>query len=416
MTRTALVIGAGITGVASALSLLRAGFATTLIDPLATGDPGQTSFGNAGLLASASIIPVQTPGLIWQAPRMLFDPARPLFLKPAYLPRLLPWLIPFLRNGSLKNLDKIVPALRALTHDTVDQHRALAAGSPAAAMIANRDYAFLYRDRAAFADSAFAFGLKKKHGFSWQEHDAARLMADDPEIGADYGFGAVFDSYGSVADPADYVIALAGQFQTEGGILRRLAAREIRPTGQGAEVRTEEGLLAADVVVLAAGIWSRGLAESLGLATPMETERGYHLMLRGVSHMPPFPYMLDDAAIVVTPMRDGLRFAGMVEFGGTKAAPSKAPIRLIRKAISRLYPRLTWQEESDWMGHRPTTADSLPMLGPVPGAPGVICAFGSQHLGLTIAPRLGQAVADLATDAPSQIDLAPYAPERFGRA
>lgn len=413
MTGTAIVVGAGVTGVACALHLARDGWAVTLVDPRAPGDPGQTSFGNAGILARSSIVPPQTPGLIWRAPRMLADPDLPLFLRLAYLPRLLPWLAQFLRNGSAARLEVIVPALLALTHDTVDRHRALAAGTAAAALIAGHEYGYLFRNRAAFAASGFAFGLKAAHGMTWDERGGAALRAADPALGDAYDFAAVFRDHGWITDPAAYVAALAEAVVATGGRILRAAVRDIRPLEDGAEVTTEAGVFVGDKVVLSAGVWSRPLAERLGLKAPVETERGYHLMLHGARPRPPFPYMLADKALVMTPMRDGVRLAGLVEFGGLHAAPSRGPFRLIRREIARVYPGMRWEGETEWMGHRPTLTDSLPMLGPAPGARHVICAFGSQHLGLTIGPRLGRMVADLAAGRRINVDLAPYAPGRF---
>lgn len=407
---TAIVVGAGITGVAAALTLVREGWDVTLVDRVPPGDPRQTSFGNAGILARSAIVPVQTPGLIWQAPRMLLDPERPLFLRWPYLPRLVPWLIPFLRNGAQARLDAIVPAIFALTHDTVEAHKALAEGTPAAGLIAGRDYGYLFRDRAAFDRSAFAFGIKKANGLSWTERPPQDI---DPAIGPAYGFGVVFPDHGWVLDPGAYVAALAQAFRDRGGRSLLAEVRDLAQTETGVAVETTAGRLTADRAVLSAGVWSRPLAERLGVATPMETERGYHLMLKGANRRPPFPCMLSDRAIVMTPMRDGLRLAGMVEFGGTEAPPSRAPFALIRREIRRVYPDLAWEAEEEWMGHRPTLVDSLPMIGQAPRAPRVTLAFGGQHLGLTIGPRLGRLAADLTADRRPNLDLAPYAPDRF---
>ncbi len=407
---TAIVVGAGITGVATALHLLRDGWAVTLIDRLDPGDPGQTSFGNAGLLARGSILPVQEPGLIWRAPRMLLDPDGPLFLRLSYLPRLFPWLVPFLRNGTSERLDRIVPAIWALTRDTLEAHQALAAGTPATQYITAGSYAYLFRDRAAFAHEAAGYARKRGLGLVWQECEARAL---DPELGPDYGHAAVFADHGWISDSGAYVAALAAAFQGAGGAVVRAHVRDIRPTGKSVEVVSDASVLRADKVMLCAGVWSRDLAARLGLRVPLETERGYHLMLHGATRRPPHPMMLSDRALVMTPMQDGLRVAGLVEFGGTEATPSQAPFGLIARAIRRAYPGIEWASETRWMGHRPTTTDSLPVLGPVPGVPDVICAFGGQHLGLTIGARVGRLAADLAAERRANIDLALYAPDRF---
>jgi len=168
-------------------------------------------------------------------------------------------------------------------------------------------------------------------------------------------------------------------------------------------------------IVLAAGIWSRHLAESLGHRIPLESERGYHLMLRGPSFAPAFPYMVADSKFVVTPMEGGIRCAGLVEFGGTEAPPSSAPIDLIRRRIKRLYPSIEWDSETVWLGHRPSTIDSLPLIGESKRAPGVYFAFGAQHVGLTSGPKTGRIIADLIAGRVPNFDLAPFAAGRFDR-
>ena len=408
--QSAVVIGAGITGVAAALALIRDGRAVTLVDRLEPGDPGQTSFGNAGLIARASIVPVQEPWLILKAPRMLLDRDGPLFLLPAHAARLAPWLVRFLGNGARARLDRIVPALWALTRDAVEAHRALAAGTGAEGLIATGAYGYLYRDRAAFAADAAGFARKAAQGIVWDERSAAAI---DPALGPAYRHAAVLPDHGWILDPGAYVAALARAFAAAGGRVLRAEVRALAPTEAGVRVETDAGPIEADRAVLAAGVWSARLAAGLGATVPLESERGYHVMLEGATRRPPFPLMLADRALVLTPMAGGLRAAGLVEFGGTEAGPSEAPVALIRRALRRAYPDLRWDSETVWMGHRPTLPDSLPMLGPLPAAPSVIAAFGGQHLGLTIGPRLGRLAADLAAGRRPNLDLAPYAPGRF---
>ena len=403
-----VVVGAGITGVAAAEWLRRDGHRVTLIDRVKPGSPDQASYGNAGLLARCAILPVSEPGLIAKAPRMLLDPESPLFLRWSYLPRLMPWLLSFLRNSSPARTRRIVAAIDPLTHDSVDQHRALAQGTGAEAFLRQGDYAFLYRDRKDFEKDGFASALRRQYGFNHAERSGAAL---DPMLGPDYRFAAVYPDHGWITDPGGYVAALARHFEDAGG---RFLKGEVADIDNGGVTLADGSRLKAGRIVLAAGIGSGALARRLGIRHRLESERGYHLMLRGVNHMPPHPFMVADAKFVVTPMRDGLRCAGIVEFGGLDAPASPAPVALLRKRILQVYPDLSWEREETWLGHRPTLPDSLPMLGPAPGAPKVIFAFGAQHVGLTVGPRLGRMVADMVAGRQTNIALAPYAPGRFG--
>ena len=108
MKKNILIVGAGITGLSAGLNLIRNGLNVTLIDRVDVGNENQTSYGNAGLLAASSIIPLSSPGLLRNLPFYLFSKSSPLFLKYSYLPKLLPWAIPFLRNSSKSNFDNII--------------------------------------------------------------------------------------------------------------------------------------------------------------------------------------------------------------------------------------------------------------------------------------------------------------------
>lgn len=409
-----IVAGGGITGVSAAEWLRRDGHDVTLIDRIAPGDSGQASYGNAGILSRCAVVPVPVPGLWKKAPGMLLDPDGPLFLRWSYLPRLLPWLIPFLRNGRREHVEAIAGALASLIGDTVEQHQSLARGTPAERWITTGDYSYLYPDRAAFQGDAFGFALRKAHGFGWEERDRDSLLEIDPDIGPDYAFAATFKDCGWITDPGRYVADLAAWFEGQGGRLRKAEISEILPLDGGRAAVVADGeRIEADRVVLAAGAWSARLARALGHEPALETERGYHVRLRGPSIRPPHPYMLADAKCAVTPMEAGLRCAGLAEFGGLDAPASKAPIELLKRRVRRLYPALTWEAEDSWLGHRPSTIDSLPLIGPSPRAPGVVFAFGGQHLGLTMGPKTGRLVADLIGGRNPNIDMTPYKVGRF---
>ena len=119
-----IVIGAGIVGISTALWLQRDGHSVTLIDK--EGPAAGASFGNAGVLASGSLVPVTVPGLLGKAPKMLFNPNQPLFLKWTYLPKLIPFLFKYLKHANANSVERISKGLSQLLHDAPDQHLALA--------------------------------------------------------------------------------------------------------------------------------------------------------------------------------------------------------------------------------------------------------------------------------------------------
>ncbi|MEM6621953.1 MAG: FAD-binding oxidoreductase [Pseudomonadota bacterium] len=406
------VVGAGIVGVSTAEWLRRDGHRVTLFDRHNPGSPDQTSFGNAGVLAGTALVPVPVPGLLKKAPKMLFDPLGPLHLRWSYLPRLIPWLIPFLKRATRADVERTAAGLSDICGDTLDQHRAISNGTPAEAFIDEGPYTYLYRTRADFAGDKLGNEIRDAYGLIPEEWDRARLEDEAPGLGPDYTFAAAFPGNGWVTSPGNYLAALFGYFQQNGGSFIQGEVADIRPTEGAAEVTCGE-THCFDKVVLAGGAWSTKLAKRLGHDPGLEAERGYHIVFEGANRRPSCPLMVSDAKFVMTPMSQGLRCAGQVEFGGLEAGPSEAPYRLVHQRIRDLYPDLEWQQEHRWLGHRPSTIDSLPFIGPSPKAPQIHFAFGAQHVGLTTGPKTGRLIADLIGGRRPNIDLSPFAVGRF---
>ncbi|WP_342078242.1 FAD-dependent oxidoreductase [Yoonia sp. SS1-5] len=411
-TKKVAVIGAGIVGVATAIWLQRDGYQVTLIDK--QGPAAGTSFGNGGVLASCAAVPVTGPGLIRKAPRMLLDPAQPLFLKWRYLPRLLPWLTRYLRHANAADTRRIAKAIAGVTTDSLAEHQSLADGTIAARWIIPSDYIYAYKDQAAFAADSFAWDIRQALGFRWDLWDSAAFSAYDPVFSPDLGFAVCMGNHGRIADPGAYVKDLARHFERQGGTLHIGAVTDIlRTAGDVSGVQVDGTVIPCDIAVLTAGVWSKTLAAALGLHIPMETERGYHLDLWAPSVMPKAPVMIAGGKFVATPMDGRLRLAGIVEFGGLDAAPSRPPFALLKRNIRKAIPGLTWDHATEWMGHRPAPADSIPVIGEVPGIKGVYAGFGHHHIGLTSGPKTGRLLAQIVAGKKPNLDLSAYSPARY---
>ena len=410
MTKKVLVVGAGITGMSISVKLKRLGAKVTLVDRVEPGDPRQTSFGNAGMLARSAIVPVSTPGLLKKIPKMLIDPKRPLFVKWRYIPKLLPWLVPFLKAGSSEKLRHIVGALDSLTNDSVEQHINLSYGTEAKKFIRKGHFGFLYPDEKAFFDDKLGREIKSNYGYNYKKLKRPDIIKLDENISNRYNSAAIFENHGWITDPSKYIKALFDHYSSLGGEFLRSEVVDI----QNQRVTFRDGnTITADKVVIAAGAWSGLISKKLKVKAKIESERGYHIFFKGANICPPFPLMISDGKFIATPMEGGLRCAGVVEFGGLKAPPSEAPLNLIRRKIKDVYPTLEFEEEKTWMGHRPSTPDSLPLIGPIDGFNDVICAFGAQHIGLTVGPKIGSLISDLVFGRRTNFDFHPFRVNRF---
>lgn len=412
MQKHVIVIGAGIVGVSTAIWLRRFGQDVTIVD---RDRPGQAaSYGNAGLLAASAMVPVTTPGLITKAPKMVLDPDSPLFVRWSYLPRIAPWLVRYLKHANDRDTKRIAASLTEITADTVAQHFALTDGLKAREFLTKSDYVYAYGSRVEFENDRYAWDLKHQYGFPPTLIEGPDVQDYDPCFGSAIRCLAVVKDHGFVIDPGGYVAALASDFEAMGGRIVQAGVEDIETSDPSRpRVVTTQGPLDCDAAVVASGAWSKPLMTRLGLRIPLESERGYHIVMKNASGGPRTPSMITSGKFVATPMKAGLRCAGIVELGGLEAGPSEAPFALLRRQIKSAFPDLEFDGEETWMGHRPATTDSLPLIGEVRNT-GVYTAFGHQHVGLTAGPKTGRLVAGLISDQPSNQDLAPFSPHRFG--
>ncbi|MEO1549584.1 MAG: FAD-dependent oxidoreductase [Pseudomonadota bacterium] len=412
MPTRVIIAGAGIVGVSSGIWLRRFSDAeVTIIDRAGPGEG--TSHGNAGVLAACSIAPVTAPGLTRKAPRMLMNPDFPLFLRWSYLPKLLPWLRKYLSHANDEDTRRIAKGLTEIVADSVAQHKALAAGTAAEDWVRESDYSFAYADRAAFEGDAYTWDLRREAGFVPELREGAELRAFEPNLAPEIGLLATVKEHGFIRDPGRYVKALAQEFEALGGKIIRAEIKDFEFDAERVRaVLTEAGPVPCDRVILATGVWSKPLLAKLGLQVPLETERGYHVIFEGASGGPSHPIMVASGKFVATPMAQGLRCAGVVEFGGLEAGPSTAPLALLRRQAKAAFPDLSCTGEVEWLGHRPAPSDSLPLIGQVRQT-GLYTAFGHHHIGLTGGPKTGRIVAGLVADQPVNTDLRTFDPMRF---
>ncbi|TMJ63182.1 MAG: FAD-binding oxidoreductase [Alphaproteobacteria bacterium] len=411
------VIGAGMGGVCAALWLQRDGHRVFLVDP---ANPGEgASFGNAGCFNGSSVTPTAMPGVVKQVPRWLMDPVGPLALRWSYLPSILPYLVRFVRSATPGKVRAQARAMRPLVGPTVPLVRELAKMAGAEELVHQRGHLYVYRSAESLAKDAFAWALRRENGVEIDEFDADELRQLEPVLSRDYVRGLLVRENGHTSNPLGLVTRLFELFRRQGGEIVAARALGFRLDGrQLTAISTDQGDVAADAAVVSAGAYSKPLATVLGDKVPLETERGYHLMIRDPEVMPRIPTADADGKFVATPMDTGLRFAGTVELAGLDAPPDWRRSQILLAQGRRMLPGLAAQHAEErisvWMGHRPAMPDSLPVIGPSQSSPDVIYAFGHGHVGMTAAPMTGKIVADLLAGRPAPIDIAPFAAARFG--
>ena len=418
-TLSVAVIGEGAVGAATAFTLAREGHRVTLIEPGEPGGEQAASYGNACWISPESVVPMAGPGVWRKVPGWLADPLGPLTIRWRHLPTLAPWLMRFLAAGSsAAKVARTAQALRALLHDAVERHEALATAAGVGELIVRRGHLYAFRDRSAFAAEAAAWRLRHEAGVRWIELSAEELHQREPALSNACRFAVLIEKAAHVSDPGAYVAALAAAALSLGAEHRRTRARGFAlSAGRLTAVLTEDGSVAADRAVIAAGAHAKPLAAAVGDAVPLESERGYHIVIRSPEVSVRTPVMVAEAKVPLTPCAGGLRVAGQVELASLEAEPDWRRAEVLLALAQRMLPglpaELPRERISRWFGHRPSIADGLPVIGPARGSPDVIHAFGHGHVGLAASAKTALLVADLVAGRAPLIDPSPYSASRF---
>ena len=406
------VIGAGIVGISCGLSLLDKGFGVTLLDPEPPGS--QTSSGNAGGFGFTDVMPLAGPGMLPRVPGWLLDPCGPLFIKPAHLPKLLPWLWRFYRAGAPANVEHSARALAALLEASEDDTRAAVAAAGLSDLFTEKGAITVYRSRESATKDQLEWAVKRSHGVEVVElPDAAAIAEREPEL-ENAGFGYFTPAWCNTTDPHRYSVRLADHFTQRGGKLLAQRVQGIRPGADDIELTMDgNDRKRFDRVVIAAGAWSGQLCEQLGERVLLESERGYNTTIDDPGVSLAHQVIFGEEKFVISRINNGLRIGGAAEYAGLETPPNYRRSEVLVDIARRYLPGLRDEGARQWMGHRPSTPDSLPVIGRSHRHPGVIYAFGHGHYGLTMAATTGKLVAEIVADHPPALDLAPYDIARF---
>lgn len=413
------IVGAGIVGVACALSLQRDGFAVTLID---RAQPGAgTSSGNAGCLSPGSIVPLAMPGLLRQMPSWLLDSNGPLTVRPGYALKAAPWLVRFVAASRRSAVQAQAAALHDLLTPAIEAYAPLIEEAGASQLIHRRGHLVVYETMEGFAKDAGGWELRRRHGVPFDVLKGAELRQMVPDLSPGLAAGVLVPGNAHCTDPQRFCELMFEAFLRRGGAyLQRRADAILFRDNKPAKLRTDAGDVGFDSLVVAAGAWSHLLARQLGLRVPLESQRGYHVMLSRSSVSPSMPVVSGERKFIATTMDGGLRLGGTVEFGGLDGPEDWSRARSILDQARHLFPDLPPSHSSDagirlWSGHRPCLPDSLPVIGPSPRHANVFFAFGHGHLGLTGAAVTARAMSALLACRPPGMDLAPFRVDRFSR-
>ncbi len=398
--RSVQVVGGGIIGLTSALSLREQGFDVTLRDDAAECPPA--SWGNAGHIAVEQIDPAASWSTVLQTPRQLMLVGGPVSFPPAAIRTWLPFALRLLAASSPARFARGKAALGALLGAALPAWRERVARIGRPELLRETGHIVVWESVASAARGRRL--LTKPVSASVSCHDLTTRQAEllKATVSRPIVDAMRYEGTASVADPGAVLDALREGFLRAGGRIE-----------VGAVATDFVSRLQSDLIIIAAGVRSAPLMEALGHNVPIIAERGYHIQSASApwpNDLP--PVVFEDRALVVNGFASGLRASSFTEFTRHASPPDPRKWDRLRRHVAELGLHFG-SDTSIWHGSRPTFPDYLPAIGRSSKDQRVLYAFGHQHLGLTLAAVTAEIIASLAAGNRPTIDPRPFAIERF---
>ena len=405
------VIGAGIQGVCISLCLIKKGFKVTLID---RDDPGKNSasYGNAGHFSSYAAVPINRPDVLADVPSMLLSSTGPLALKWNYVPKMVPWFLKFIKNCKKKNMMHTARYMHQILDLALPAYDELFEEIDISGLVESKGILYFWTKK-DLKSRELEINIRSELGIKQQLLTPHEIHDLEPHIKQIYHGGVLYPYARHTRNPKKILLKLFDLFLKKGGHFEKQNAQTISFTSDNKPIiKTDLNFYTFDKLVVACGAFSKKLTDQVNEKIPLDTERGYHVHFRGHDHLLSRPMIFLNRGFGITPMEQGLRVVGTVEFGGLDNPPSKKRIQNLVNSAKYLFPKLG-KHEDEWLGFRPTLPDFLPVIGPSKNHKNLFYSFGHHHLGWTLGAISGKIIAGMIAKENTNLDLSPYNSQRF---
>ena len=405
------VIGAGIQGVCISLCLIKKGFKVTLID---RDDPGKdsASTGNAGHFSPYASVPINRSDILVDVPTMLFSSTGPLALKWNYVYKMIPWFLKFIKNCNKKNMMHTAKYMHQILNLALPAYDELFSDIDISGLVESKGIIYFWTKN-DLKSRELEINIRNELGVKQQLLTRHEIHDLEPHIKKVYHAGVLYPNARHARNPKKILLKLFDFFLKRGGHFKRQNAQSISFTSDNKPViKTDLNFYTFDKAVIACGAFSKKLTDQVDEKIPLDTERGYHVHFKGHDHLLSRPVIFLNKGFGITPMEQGLRVVGTVEFGGLYNPISKKRILNLVNNAKYLFPELT-DHHDEWLGFRPTLPDFLPVIGPSKNYKNLFYSFGHHHLGWTLGAISGKIIAGMIAGENTNLNLSPYKSLRF---
>ena len=405
------VIGGGIQGVCTSLFLIKKGFKVTLFD---RDEPGNlsASYGNAGHFSPYASLSMNRPDILLDVPAMLLSTTGPLALKWNYVPKMIPWFLKFIKNCSKNKMMHTAKYMHQVLDLALPAYDELFQEVDVSNLVENRGIIYFWTDK-DLKSRELEINVRKELGVEQKLLTPHEIHDLEPHIKKIYHGGVLYPSARHARNPKKILLKLFELFLNKGGSFKKMNVEKINflPNDK-LLIKTNSGSYNFDKMVIACGAFSKKLTDQTGEKIPLDTERGYHVHFKGYDHLLSRPVIFLNRGFGITPMEQGLRVVGTVEFGGLYNPVSKKRINNLIENARYLFPELG-KHEDEWLGFRPTLPDFLPVMGQSKNHKNLFYSFGHHHLGWTLGAISGKIITKLINGENTNLDLSAYKSARF---
>ncbi|MBD1172360.1 FAD-binding oxidoreductase [Pelagibacterales bacterium SAG-MED05] len=408
------VIGAGIQGVCVGLQLIKKGIPVTIFDrqdPLST-EFKPASYGNAGHFSPYAVLQFNRTDVLYDVPKMLLSSYGPLALKWNYVPRLIPWIVNYLKNFNKKSMLHTAKYMHQILSLSNDAYEEIFKEIDTTNLIDKKGIIYVWTNK-NLKSRKLEIKVRNDLGIEQKLLTKKEILDLEPNLNPAFDAGVIYEKAMHARDPHGILKAIFKLFLSKGGKFIQENITNLKQVNDNqTNIKSDKKEYIFEKTVIASGAFSKNLTDQLEENIPLDTERGYHVHFKDMNHLISRPVIFLDRGFGMTPMNQGLRVVGTVELGGLKNPPSKKRIDYLLRCAKELLPQLQTHED-EWLGFRPTLPDFLPILGPSLKNKNIIYAFGHHHLGWTLGAITGKIISGIVAEEKTNLDLSPYSSKRF---
>ena len=403
------IIGAGIQGVCNALFLQKKGFEVTLFD---RDEPGNSaSYGNAGHFSPYASVSLNRPDVLLDVPSMLLSSRGPLALKWNYVPKMIPWFVKFLFNCSKSKMMHTAKYMHQILDIALPAFDELFEDIDIEGLVEKKGILYIW-DKSNLKSRELEINMRKEIGVEQQIVTPKEIHDLEPNIKPFYHGGVYYNYARHATNPKKLLLKLFDLFLNKDGKFLKLNINDLDFDEDKPVLRSENQRFIFDKLVICCGAFSKKLTDKLHENVPLDTERGYHIHFKNCGHLISRPVVYQNRGFGMTPMEQGLRVVGTVEFGGLNNPLSKSRIKNLILNAKDMLDGLS-EHSDEWLGFRPTLPDFLPVIGPSKNYNNVYYSFGHHHLGWTLGAISGKIISKMIANEKTNLDLQPYSSSRF---